>query len=153
MINYANTAKELRNATSWQFALNTLLMYYSEPVTSNIIQSPKEYLLSAPNYIEAEEKGHMCKDRSFSMCVETLRGLKKCQVLSDISMSYGIHPKLNCVITPNCGQKLKSEEVDMMVLDADKVAFFRRYEYKTKMVKSLIIKPLQIYTFLETMVF
>lgn len=127
MINYTNTANELRNASSWQRALNNLLMYYSEPISSNIIRSPKEYLMDAPNYIKAEEKVQLCTDRSFSMCIETVRALKKCQVLSDISVIYGIQPKLNCVIAPDCGKKLKAGEVDIMILDADKIAFFRRY--------------------------
>lgn len=126
MINYTNSANELRNASSWQRALNNLLMYYSEPISSNIIRSPKEYLMEAPNYIKAEEKLQLCTDRSYSMCVETVRALKKCQVLSDISIIYGIQPKLNCVIAPDCGKKLKAEEVDIMILDADKIAFFKR---------------------------
>ncbi|XP_060834228.1 transferrin-like isoform X1 [Rhopalosiphum padi] len=126
MINYVNTAKELKNATSWQWALNNLLLYYSEPISSNIIRSPKEYIFSAPGYIKAEEKGRLCKDRGYSMCIETITALKKCQALSDISISYGIQPKLNCILFPNCGKKLKDGEVDMMVLDADKIAFFKR---------------------------
>jgi len=126
MINYVNTAKELKNATSWQWALNNLLLYYSEPISSNIIRSPKEYIFSVPGYIKAEEQGQLCKDRTFSMCIETITALNKCQALSDISISYGIQPKLNCIITPNCGKKLKAGEVDMMILDADKIASFRR---------------------------
>lgn len=129
MINYVNTAKELKNATSWQWALNNLLLYYSEPISSNIIRNPKEYIFSAPGYIKAEEKGRLCKDRGYSMCIETITALKKCQALSDISISYGIQPKLNCILFPNCGKKLKDGEVDMMVLDADKIAFFKRYKY------------------------
>lgn len=127
MINYVNTAKELQNITSWQWTLNNLLLYYSEPISSSIIQSPKEYILAAPGYKEAEEKGQLCKDRTYSMCIETITALKKCQVLSDISITYGIQPKLSCIITQDCGKKLKAEEVDMMILDADKSAFFRRY--------------------------
>lgn len=128
MVNYVNTAKELKNATSWQWALNNLLLYYSEPISSNTIRSPKEYLSSAPGYTKAEEKGQFCKDRTFSMCIETITALKKCRTLSDISIRYGIQPKLNCIITPNCGSKLKAGEVDMMVLDADKMASFSRYK-------------------------
>ncbi|VVC35460.1 Hypothetical protein CINCED_3A020998 [Cinara cedri] len=126
MINYVNTAKELQNASSWQWALNNLLLYYSEPISSNTIKSPKDYLMAAPGYITAEEKGQLCNDRTFSMCIETIRALHKCQVLSDISIIYGIQPKLKCVMTPDCGKKLKSGEVDIMILDTDKIAQFRR---------------------------
>lgn len=128
MINYLNEAKELKNATSWQWALNNLLLYYSEPISSNIIKSPMEYLLAAPGYIEAEKKGQLCKDRTFSMCIETAAALKKCQALSNVSVAYGIQPKLNCVITKNCGEKLKAGKVDIMILDADRIASFRRYK-------------------------
>lgn len=120
----------MKNATSWQWALNNLLLHYSEPISSSIIKSPKEYLLTAPGYVKAEEKGQFCKDRAFSMCIETMRALKKCQVLSDISITYGIQPTLNCIITSDCGKKIKSGEVDIMILDADKIAFFRRYKNK-----------------------
>lgn len=139
MINYVNTAKELKNASSWQWALNNLLLYYSEPISSNTIKSPKDYLSAAPGYITAEEKGQLCNDRTFSMCIETIRALKKCQVLSDISIIYGIQPKLKCVMTPDCGEKIKNGEVDMMILDADKIAYFRRYIlYKIKIKLYLI---------------
>lgn len=127
MINYLNTAKELNNATSWQWALNNLLGSYSELISSEYIKSPRDYLLAAPGYVNAEEKAQTCKDRSFSMCVETITGLKKCQVLSDISIAYGIQPRLNCVMDSDCGETLKASNVDMMILDADKMAIFRRY--------------------------
>lgn len=127
MINYVNTAKELKNATSWQWALSNLLLSYSEPILSNIIRSPKEYLSSAPGYMNAEEKGQLCKNHTFSMCIETMAALKKCHTLSDVSMAYGIQPKLKCIFTPNCGDKLKVGEVDIMILDADQMASFRRY--------------------------
>lgn len=134
MVNYLNTAKELKNASSWQWALNSLLLHYSEPISSNIIKNPKDYLLAAPGYIKAEEKGQMCNDRTYSMCIETIRALKKCQALSDISIIYGIKPKLKCVMTPDCGEKLKNGEVDIMILDADKIAFFRRYIFYIKKI-------------------
>lgn len=120
----------MKNATSWQWALNNLLLHYSEPISSNIIKSPREYLFAAPGYVKAEEQGQLCKDRAFSMCIETTTALQKCQVLSDISITYGIQPKLNCIITSDCGKKIKSGEVDMMILDADKIALFRRYKNK-----------------------
>jgi len=126
MINYVNTAKELQNVTSWQWALNNLLLYYSEPISSNVIKSPKEYISEAPGYKKSEEKSQLCKKRAFSMCIETITALRKCQVLSDISMTYGIQPKLNCIINPDCGKKLKAGEVDMIILDTDKIAVFRR---------------------------
>lgn len=128
IINYVNTAKECKNSTSWQWALNNLLLHYSEPISSNVIKSPKEYLFTAPGYVKAEEKGQFCKDRAFSMCIETARAHNKCQVLSDISTAYGIQPKLNCILTSDCGKKIKSGEVDIMILDTDKIASYRRYK-------------------------
>lgn len=130
MINYVNTAKELKNATSWQWALNNLLLHYYEPISSNIILSPEAYLLAAPGYVPAEEKGQLCKNRSFLMCVETMTAFKKCQALSNISIAYGIQPKLNCVFNPNCGKSLKAGEVDIMILHADNIASFKRLIYK-----------------------
>lgn len=127
MINYVNTDKEARNPPSWQWTLNSILMYYSEPISSDIIRSPREYLSAAPNYLETKKYEQLCTDRSYSMCVESIRALKKCEVLSDISIIHGIQPKLNCILVSDCGKKLKDGEVDIMVLDADKIAFFRRY--------------------------
>lgn len=127
MINYLNTAKELSNATSWQWALNNVLGSYSEIISSDKTMSPRDYLLAAPSYVHAEEKAQLCKERSFSMCVETITAFKKCQVLSDISIAYGIQPKLDCVMDPDCGKTLNAGNVDMMILDTDKMAIYRRY--------------------------
>lgn len=130
LINYVNTANELKNVSSWQWALNSLLLHYSEPISSNTTISPKEYLLAVPGFTKSEEQEKFCNDRTFSMCVETDRAFEKCQVLSDISTDYGIQPKLDCIITSNCGEKIKAGEVDVMILDADKIASFRRYKFQ-----------------------
>lgn len=114
------------NATSWQWALTNLIEYYPEPVSSNIIKSPVEYLMKTPSYTTAEEKGQFCKNRTYSMCVESIRGLKKCQVLSDVSLTYGIQPKLNCIHAADCGKQITAGQVDIMILDVDKVAHFKR---------------------------
>jgi hypothetical protein len=111
----------------WQWALSNLLGSYSEPTSTINIVSPRDYLLAAPGYMDAEEKAQLCKDRSFSICIETITAYKKCQVLSDISIAYGIQPKLNCVMDSDCGKTLKSGKVEIIILDADKIAIFRRY--------------------------
>lgn len=118
------------NASSWQWALTNLIEYFPEPISSKIIISPNEYLMAAPGYTAAEEKGQFCKDRTYSMCIESIRGLKKCQVLSDISLTYGIQPKLNCIHATDCGEKITAGQVDIMILDADKVANFKRLVIK-----------------------
>lgn len=144
LINFANTAKEARNAaSSWQSALNNLLKYYSEPISSNIIQSPREYLSAAPNYMETKNDGLSCTDRLYSMCVESIRALKKCEVLSDISTIYGIQPKLKCIWASDCGNKLKDGKVDIMVLDADEIAFFRRYSKMKEELRYILINPMR----------
>lgn len=127
LINYLNTANKLSNATLWQWALSNLLGSYSEPTSPVKIVSPRDYLLTAPGYTNAEEKAHLCKDRLYSMCIETITAYKKCQVLSDISIAYGIQPKLNCIMNSDCGETLKAGKVDMMILNVDKMAIFRRY--------------------------
>lgn len=136
MINYVNTAKELKNTSSWQWALNNLLLHYYEPISSNIILSPKDYLLAASGYVPAEEKGQLCKDRTFAMCIETMAAFKKCQALSDISIAFGIQPKLNCIISSDCGKKLKSGAVDVMILHADNIASFKRLDIIQIIIKN-----------------
>ncbi|XP_050421210.1 transferrin-like [Adelges cooleyi] len=134
MINYSNNAKELKNTSSWQWSLNNLLIHYFEPITSNVIKSPKEYLSEFPGYFNSESENNKCTSRTFSMCTENSDAFKKCQTLSDIAVTYGIEPNMNCRQASECGQELENGESDVMILDADRMASYKRMYHTKKTV-------------------
>ncbi|XP_050544987.1 transferrin-like isoform X2 [Daktulosphaira vitifoliae] len=131
MVNYAITAEEMKNVSSWQWSLKNLLIHYSDPIVSRVIKSPNEYLSVAPGYLKSQNKNHNCGKREFSLCVENIEAYNKCQTLSDISVAYGIEPKMNCIEVIDCAKLLENGHVDIMIIDADTLASYKRH-YKTK---------------------
>ncbi|XP_076395168.1 transferrin 3 isoform X3 [Megachile rotundata] len=121
--------------TKYGWILRNLLEdYHPTPVSTDILETPEDFLIRFPRFMSANNRATCNPSRRVRWCIASNLEEKKCRWLREASIVYGIEPAISCIQEPtraSCLKALKTQRADIFVVKPEELFEARKMGLKT----------------------